>query len=344
MTGNEKDILDFPGADRLRSAGRVAPPSPDVIAAALAAVRQAAAGPTEAPVESVELEREPVAAVVPVRKWRRRMPVLVSAAAVVAVALGAAFQPWSDSGGVQGSPATQRTAVRERAETAPYWKVRTFHYERAYHKGGAALTWEETEWLGRMTVRSRTTPDGPIKDLPMSEPMTFKVCDQPVSWDDLEKLPTDPAALRNRLVGKATGADARQGLFNGIEDLLSRSPAGLPLRKALFKVLTDIPGVRVTTGGKSEMTSRVGTAVEIEWDGWRRRLIVETDTFRAVESRDTAGRDSQPWGTVKLRKGELASQTSYIELAPAWEVPKPSPTAGRRSSGSPAPGGKPSAG
>ncbi|GAA2931288.1 hypothetical protein GCM10020221_28850 [Streptomyces thioluteus] len=338
MTGNEKDALDFPGADRLRAAGRVAPPSPDVIAAALAAVRQAAAGPGEEnAVESVELEREPVAEIVPVRKWRRRMPVLVSAAAVVAVALGVAFQPWSDSGGVQGSPATQRTAVRERAGTAPYWKVRTFHYERAFHEGKAANNYEQTEWLSRGGQRIRTGPDGPVRELPISEPMTFKVCEQLFTWDELGKLPTDPAALRSRLVGKATGADARQGLFNGIEELLAGSPAGLPLRKALFKVLTDVPGVRVTAGVKSDMTARVGTAVEIEWDGWRRRVIVETDTFHVVESRDTARGNSQIWGTVKLRDGEVATQTSYIEIAPAWEAPKPSPSAGRRLSRKPSP-------
>ncbi|MER6227427.1 hypothetical protein ABT189_43940, partial [Streptomyces sp900105755] len=37
------DVLDFPGADRLRAAGDVAPPNPAVVSAALTAVRAAAA-------------------------------------------------------------------------------------------------------------------------------------------------------------------------------------------------------------------------------------------------------------------------------------------------------------
>ncbi|MBZ4323287.1 hypothetical protein, partial [Streptomyces huiliensis] len=40
--GKEQDFLDFPGADRLRAAGRVEPPTADAVAAALDAVRAAA--------------------------------------------------------------------------------------------------------------------------------------------------------------------------------------------------------------------------------------------------------------------------------------------------------------
>ncbi|GAA3063281.1 hypothetical protein GCM10020000_53340 [Streptomyces olivoverticillatus] len=165
MTGqqdtNDRDLLDFPGARRLRAAGKVAPPSADAVAAALAAVRSAAGRAAEEEGPAVELAWEPVAAAVPARRWRRRLPVLASAAAVVAVALGVASQTWSDSGDVHGSPA----AVRERTGTgtAPYWKVRTFQWNRRSEKTQRPDESYETVWLSRNGTRGQFG-DGPVRD------------------------------------------------------------------------------------------------------------------------------------------------------------------------------------
>ncbi|MEW2578600.1 hypothetical protein [Streptomyces syringium] len=138
------------------------------------------------------------------------------------------------------------------------------------------------------------------------------------------KLPTDPAALRARLVGKTTGESVAEGLFDGAEELLSRSRAEPRLRAALFKVLTRIPGARVTERVK-DSTGRTGTAAGLDAGTWHRRLIVGTGAFHALESVDTARSDGLWWGTQKLRAGDLLHRTTYLSAGPAWEAPKPSP-------------------
>ncbi|MBO0655474.1 CU044_5270 family protein [Streptomyces triculaminicus] len=329
MTGqqdmNDRDLLDFPGARRLKAAGKVAPPSADAVAAALAAVRSAAADRAEGDVPTVELEREPVVAVVPVRTWRRRLPVLASVAAVVAVALGVAFQPWSGSGDGHGSsPAAERAAAQERTGTAPYWKVRTSHWSRNSEKAQKDESYE-TVWLSRNDKRGQFG-DGPVREhseLGMAG-TAFWIDRNPIMWDDLNKLPTDPAALRARLLGKATGESAEEGLFNGIEELLARSPAEPRLRAALFKVLTGIPGARVTEQVK-DSTGRPGTAVDLDADTWRLRLIIDPGTLHTLEAVTTARNDGLKWGTQKLRAGDLLLRTTYLSVGPAWEAPKPAP-------------------
>ncbi|MGK5728132.1 CU044_5270 family protein [Streptomyces sp. URMC 124] len=338
---DDADFLDFPGAGRLKSAGKVAPPSAAAVAAALAAVRSAAGqaegdGRAEENASAVELEWEPVAAaVVPVRTWRRRLPVFVSVAAVVAIALGVAFQPWSDSGdgGAQVSPAAERTGTATGTGTtpgtemgaAPYWKVRTFQWGRSVEKDQRDESYE-TVWLSRNGERGQFG-NGPVREHSQGEVAgtSFWIGRNPIMWDELKKLPTDQAALRDRLVGKVNKVESvPEALFDGIEDLLARSPAEPQLRAALFKVLTGIPGVRVTEGVK-DSTGRTGTAVDLDADTWLRRLIIDTRTFHTLESVDTARNDGLKWGTQKLRAGDLLHRTTYLSVGPAWDAPALSP-------------------
>ncbi|MCF3105962.1 CU044_5270 family protein [Streptomyces roseoverticillatus] len=343
MTGHDRntdgaDFLDFPGARGLKSAGKVAPPSAAAVAAALAAVRSAAGraegdGRAAGHAPAMELEWEPVAAaVVPVRTWRRRLPVFVSVAAVVAIALGVGFQPWSDSSdsgdaGAQVSPASERTGTAAGTETgtAPYWKVRTFRWGRSVEKDQRDESYE-TLWLSRNGVRGQFG-DGPVREHSQGEVAgtAFWTGRNPIMWDELKKLPTDPAALRDRLVGKANEEESvPEALFDGIEKLLTRSPAEPQLRAALFKVLTGIPGVRVTEGVQ-DSTGRVGTAVDLDVDTWLRRLIIDTKAVHVLEGVDTARNDGLKWGTQKLKAGDLIHRTTYLSVGPAWEAPALSP-------------------
>ncbi|WP_217196565.1 hypothetical protein [Streptomyces buecherae] len=347
MTGQDTHtddgaLLDFPGAGRLRAAGRVAPPSADVVAAALAAVRSAAdptagaeqatgAGQAEVAhqadgasrVEALDpligLEREPAAEIVPARTWRRRLPVLVSAAAVAAIALGATFQPWSDSNGERVSPAAERTG------TAPYWEVRTLQWNRTLDRDDRPDESHETIWVSRSGTRGKPS-NGLVQDYTREDMggTVWVICGKPVGWDELRKLPTDPAALRSRLVGKATGDSVPEELFDGMEDLLARSPAEPKLRAALFEVLTGIPGARVTEGVK-DSTGRAGTVVELDADTWRRQLIVDTKTFHVLEAVNRARNDGLAWGSEKLRSGDVIHRTTYLSVGPAWQQPPLSP-------------------
>ncbi|MGH4033439.1 hypothetical protein ACQB60_31390 [Actinomycetota bacterium Odt1-20B] len=329
MTGrqdmDDRDLLDFPGAGRLKAAGKVAPPSADAVAAALAAVRSAARQAEETENgngngngPAVELDWEPGPAVVPVRTWRRRLPALVSAAAVAAIALGVAVQPWTDFGAERTSPAAQPT------ETAPYWKAQMLEWMRSSGKAQQPEGTRKTVWLSRNGTREQGA-NGLVLDYPreVKGGMSYVICGNSVLWDDLRKLPTDPAALRARLVGKATGDDAEEGLYDGIEELLTQSPAEPRLRAALFKVLTGIPGVQV--GERVEdSTGRSGTAVELDAGTWHRRLIIDTGTYHVLESVDTARNDGLSWGKQKLRAGDPIRRITYLSVGPAQKAPEPS--------------------
>ncbi|MER0243844.1 hypothetical protein AAHZ94_17885 [Streptomyces sp. HSW2009] len=327
MTGQDTatdriDVLDFPGADRLQAAGRVAPPSADAVAAALAAVRSAAGqeqGGTAGAAVVVELDARPVTEPGSVRAWRRGLPLLVAAAVAATIAVGVAFPPWSDSETSRTSPAAEPTA------TAPYWKVRTLQWSRSASGNRQPDATSETLWVSRDGTRGKPG-NHPVQDYSRRDMggTAYVICGRPISWDDLKKLPTDPSALRAHLVGKATGASVTEDLYNGIEELLTRSPAEPRLRAALFTVLTRLPGARVTEEVK-DSTGRVGTAVAIDVDTWHRQLVVDTKAHHVLEATDTARNNGLTWGDRQLRAGDLLQRTTYVSVGPAWQAPEVDP-------------------
>ncbi|MEJ8640689.1 hypothetical protein WKI68_02985 [Streptomyces sp. MS1.HAVA.3] len=169
------NVLAFPDSDRLRAAGEVPAPGPAVVEAALLAVRAAAAAEQSGPV--------PVAA--PPRRLRTRR-LLVSAAAIAAIAAGVSVYPVSSLRGAP--PAATATAAdflrqvaaaeaKGAAADAPYWKVRT-----------VTTVWGETVFpeTGRSetpTVHDRTTWVGPDSQfLQDGDGEVFKTFGQRYRW------------------------------------------------------------------------------------------------------------------------------------------------------------------
>ncbi|WP_328671060.1 hypothetical protein [Streptomyces sp. NBC_00328] len=62
-------------------------------------------------------------------------------------------------------------------------------------------------------------------------------------------------------------------LFNGIDALPSRAPSSPELRAALYEVLAGIPGIRLR-GPAKDAAGRTGTAVELDGDDRRGRLVI----------------------------------------------------------------------
>ncbi|MDX3850185.1 hypothetical protein [Streptomyces sp. AK02-01A] len=326
MTGTRHDraaLLDFDGADRLRAAAETAPPSPAAVGAALAAVRAAAA-------------REDGVVVVAHRPVHRTRRFLVSAATVAAVAVGAAVYPTLGFGGRAPTTADAASFLHEVADSAadrpasqaPYWKVTA---SSAIPFTGKR-TVSRVSWLSRTGMVTRTG-DGPAFDFPAGKGkdalMSWDVVGKAVTWDDLRTLPTDPAALQARLLGGATGPVAQDALFNGIDALLSRAPAGPRLRAALYEVLAGIPGVRLA-GEVKDSTGRDGTAVELDNGDRRSRLVISPATTQLLET-EVLVRGGE-------KDGDLVSRTTYLSAEPAWDAPRgrrPTPEIPGGSSGFP---------
>jgi hypothetical protein len=83
----------------------------------------------------------------------------------------------------------------------------------------------------------------------------------PYTWSQLDALPTDPAALKPKLMADF-GSPDQQTLFEDIEFLVDDSPAPPAVLEALFKVDASIPGVKVT-GRYTDPLGRTGIALEL---------------------------------------------------------------------------------
>ncbi|MEU3186034.1 hypothetical protein ABZ707_17800 [Streptomyces sp. NPDC006923] len=325
MTGTQYDreLLDFDGADRLRAAGATAPPGPAVVGAALAAVRAAAA-------------REDGVATVAHRPVRRTRRLIVSAATVAAVAAGVAVYPTLGFGGRAPTTADAAGFLHEVADSAadrpasgaPYWKVTASSVLPATGK----RTVSRVSWLSRTGMVTRMG-EGPAFDFPAGKGkdalMAWDIVGKAVTWDDLGTLPTDPRALQARLLGGATGPAAWEALFNGVDALLSRAPAGPRLRAALYEVLAGIPGVRLA-GEVKDSTGRDGTAVELDNGDRSSRLIISPATTQLLET-EVLVRGGK-------KDGDLVSRTTYLSAEPAWDAPRgrsPLPETGGGSPGVP---------
>lgn len=307
MTGNAQshgsiDVLDFPGADDLIAAGRVEPPSAQVVEAARARISAGRFVPLEATR----------------RKQSRSRRLLVAAAAVAAIAAGAVAYPVIGVGESKPPASAAAAEFLNRMATtaagasetdAPYWKV---HVEVDNEDDGQR---QSTSWFDREgNVWGRRNSDGSIeKPVPGGKLKVWAVGDKFLTWKQLEGLPTDPDALERRLGDNP---------FVKASTLLQDAPLDPEVRAALFKIMARTVGVKLI-GQVEDTKGRKGTAVEFTgrpvWledpaTGKRTtlpprttRLVIDPKSGKLLESYDTA-------------KGMADSRATYLEVGPVDTV------------------------
>ncbi|MFD9460689.1 hypothetical protein [Streptomyces sp. NPDC060027] len=262
MTHKDQDthVLDFPGATALKDAGRTGPPDPAVLATAQSLVRRAIAADTE---HAVPTTTSATVVVAP-RFGRRRL--VACAAAVAAVAAGVAVLPVV---GVGSDPAASASAadlfntMADRAASgsqrnAPYWKTTV----KSWVEGDRTHT--DDTYLSRDKLVIKTQNGRTITKKAPPGGVTWSVGDRKVSWDGLDKLPTRPDALRRVLSEGAEGPAAAERTVRQSAQLLTEAPASPRLRAALFRVLADTPGAKVTERVK-DGAGRIGTEISWKW-------------------------------------------------------------------------------
>ncbi|MFC8537000.1 CU044_5270 family protein [Streptomyces sp. NPDC057249] len=294
------DLMDFPGAAALERAGRTEPLDPAVQARAHSLVLEAIAADASAP-----------AAVAAPRFGRRR--VLALAAAVAAVAVGAAVLPVTDFGGdgpaASASASEVFTSMADRvaggpAASAPYWKTTV----RTWTEGHRAHT--DDIYLARdgVVVKSEDGRTTTKKSLNLA---TWQVGARRIGWDDLDTVPTRPDALRAALSAGAKDSAAAQTVLQA-GDLLTDAPISPKLRAALYRVLADTQGAEVTEGVK-DATGRTGTRISWKWKErpgykiYNPSWIVQPSTGRLLE------RDYAPAG----KDGHITDRDTYLYAGPA---------------------------
>lgn len=220
---------------------------------------------------------------------RRRLPRALGPVAVAAAAAAVLIVPVVPLGDHAPASTANAAAVLRRAgqaagaqpdspADAPYW-----HSVSVHHQGAQAPVMREV-WIGN--GRPGVLKD-PAVDCTGTIPLTAGLFtgERVGGWDELYSLPTDPgpleAALR-RGRGPGQGGDADSELFDRVGALLSESPAPPRLRRGLYEVAANIPGVRLL-GPTLDADGRPGVGVVRGTE----RLILDTVDGRLLQ-RDEA--------------------------------------------------------
>ncbi|MFC9325959.1 hypothetical protein [Kitasatospora sp. NPDC057015] len=310
----QQDLLDFPGADALRAAGRVQPPSAQALARARAAVRAAADREAAAAAANEPVGRPVGAGAAAVLPMRRRLAsgrrILATALVAAAVAAGVVLTGGGTDGtggtGAAGTGVSPTAAQPARDVTAATFldDVATV---AAAQPAGAGSYWrtevKAAEWNG-------TTYQPSVTTLYMSHDMTIAIVKDgrqvgtkpglswglgPVKldWKGVERLPTDPAQLLALMNSSSQYPGA--SVFQQVGTLLGGAPTGPEQRAALFKALARVAGVKVV-GTARDGAGRTGTKLVIDDFGVAvDSMIVDPATSTVLETlQSTPGQPDQP--------------------------------------------------
>ncbi|WP_131735958.1 CU044_5270 family protein [Actinomadura roseirufa] len=247
------------------------------------------------------------------RRSPKRRPILLGSAlaAVAAVTAAAVVIGGSGSGEPAGSKngsGTQAAAspsgrqlllvAATTAERAPkasgtYWYVKT---TRTNSNGG-----------GRTSLESWTRRDGRVwwkgektggKAVQLTHPIPFRLGGPDVTFEQLQKLPTTPDALKTWIAksvesgnirtsaGKLDAAGRKESTFEGLLSLVSQLPAPPKVRAAAFRAIASYPNVknlgRVKGGQGLSIAFRGNQSAHLVVDPKTSRII-DTDYFVSAD-------------------------------------------------------------
>ncbi len=222
-------------------------------------------------------------------RQRRRRRLEGTATGVVAVsiaaAIGAASLPGATHPGSApttaargigaGSPTTvflNATAVAAEKQLPP--QPGGFFYQRSGEAGEQTETWQSTTKPG-LLLKSY----GFQQVLKPRKVVAF-IDNQPLTWEQMQALPTDPTALKARLRAgmRPEWRRSDQDMFEVIRDMLDSSQTTPALRGALYRVLAQLPSVRVLGPGTDPLGRRGEVVVVAEPLGGVRAMIIDPRT------------------------------------------------------------------
>jgi len=259
-----KDPMDDPVLQHLAAANpvQVSPLTPEESARAEAALhRIVTTSRDRAP------RRRPTSVM---RRWATLVAALLTSVAVALVATTPASAEQvlleaAANAARQPSPGGEYLYMRFQQE-----ELRSFPYEREVwlsrydavvrDEGGVSVT---------AFVDGKDTFDpGPARVLPMTTDGTMYTFGNgdPVTWDELAELPTEPRALERHLTDaiQPSGHGDQYDLWAHVVSLLQESPASPELRRALWQVLAAAPGTELL-GTMTDSAGRPTTGIEADF-------------------------------------------------------------------------------
>jgi hypothetical protein len=241
------------------------------------------------------------------RRSPKRRPVFLASAltAVAAATAGAVVISTGGSGGSAGSRdgsvthaaaslsgqqvllAAATTAERTPEGSGTYWYVKTTYTNR---KGGARTSLESwTRRDGRVWWKGEKTKGKVVK---LTLPTPFRLGGPDVSFEQLQKLPTKPDALKAWITaslkssnvrtsaGKPDAAAQNELVFDGLVSLVSQLPAPPKVRAAAFRAIASYPNVKNFGAVKG------GQGLSISFGGGKKAasLIVDPKTSQITDT------------------------------------------------------------
>lgn len=242
------------------------------------------------------------------RRTRRRVLLASALTGAVAATAAAVVIGTGGSGGSGGGSPTVAPAslsgqqillaAASTAEHAPtasgtYWHVRTV--ETNANGGGRTALESWTRRDGRVWWKGGKTQGKVVK---LVQPAPFRLGGPPVSFEQLQKLPADQAALKAWITAalKRYSAGAKAGppdaatrnrlVFDGLVSLVAQLPAPPKVRAAAFRAIAAYPNVKnlgAVKGGRGLAVSFPGArTANLVLDSKTAR-ITDTDYFVSAE-------------------------------------------------------------
>jgi hypothetical protein len=249
--------------------------------------------------------------------------VTVAGLSVTAGALGGAPER---SGLAQQEPAPQGELGPSDAELrAADW----FSYESQPEQPGTERELER-RWMHRDGRHVLGYGDGPAEVI--STDSVFPFGARGVSFDELLALPADPAELDRRMREADGGRPDAERVLDQVRQLLGRSPALSPVRRALVDAALRHDAVTLTDG---EQDSRGRPALLLEHtdrDGAVQRLWIDPQGYRLLEERTVVGPNFPTPPTDAPVPPDAAQQTApshadgdllYAEVFLSWGTGPP---------------------
>ncbi|WP_433560097.1 CU044_5270 family protein [Pseudonocardia xinjiangensis] len=194
----------------------------------------------------------------------------------------------------------------------------------AWKRDGEPGRWEVPAGAhGKGSLEITASPRPPIGNPIGTGAQSFALGDRNVTQEEIDALPTEPAALRSTLLerfhtggGGDLPAGQDQWLFAVGSNIVTDMPVSPGVRAAAFRMLADLSGVR-DLGTVQDADGRAGQAVAITEKSpngtFETRLIIDPASGDPL-SRET--RAVQPAGTTVLTSYGLVVDTGYTDDSP----------------------------
>uniref|UniRef100_UPI003F4965C2 CU044_5270 family protein n=1 Tax=Nonomuraea bangladeshensis TaxID=404385 RepID=UPI003F4965C2 len=253
------------------------------------------------------------------RRSRRPLTIAAAAAAVAAAAVvivsgqaATPVKPPASAGDVLPLTSARNillvaaaSAERSRQGSGTYWHIRRESVDGRHFWGESWTTRDGQRWSRGKTGDG----SGVVKEPSGTFWLGFADSGTEVSVEDLEALPTDPEALRQKVTAMQKGdpAGERDLALLPLASLIAELPAPAEVRSAAFRALAELPGVRrlgAVEGGEELL---------IQSGSHESRLVVDPETSQVIRT-----------SYLPTATGGSMGSNRYIKLTTEWtdELPR----------------------